>query len=84
MVGYMAPKYWVKRRQGARQQAITNGFPDSLDMMLVCVEAGQSLDQSIVRVASELNAGFPELADEYELVSHEMKAGKDKPWCCAT
>lgn len=76
--GYMLPKYWVTRRQATRQEAITNGFPDSLDLMLVCVEAGQSLDQSIIRVSRELRAGFPDLADEYELVAHEMKAGKDK------
>ena len=78
LVGYMLPKYWVTRRQKTRQQEITNGFPDSLDMMLVCVEAGQSLDQSILRVAKELRTGFPDLADEYELVSYETKAGKDK------
>ncbi|MGZ9811322.1 type II secretion system F family protein [Pseudoroseicyclus sp. H15] len=78
IVGYMLPKYWVSRRQSERQQAITNGFPDSLDMMLVCVEAGQSLDQSIIRVARELRVGFPDLAGEYELVAYEMKAGKDK------
>lgn len=78
VVGYMAPKYWVTRRQGERQQEITNGFPDALDMMLVCVEAGQSLDQSIVRVSKEIRAGFPALADEFEIVSNEMKAGKDK------
>ncbi len=76
--GYMLPKYWVTRRMEARKEAISDGFPDSLDMMLVCVEAGQSLDQSITRVASELQAGFPELAEEYEIVSHEMKAGKEK------
>lgn len=76
--GYMLPKYWVTRRVDARKEAIINGFPDSLDMMLVCVEAGQSLDQSIIRVARELKSGFPELALEYEMVSHEMKAGKDK------
>jgi tight adherence protein C len=76
--GYMLPKYWVTRRQAIRQEAIVNSFPDSLDMMLVCVEAGQSLDQSIIRVSQELRAGFPELAEEYELVSYEMKAGKDK------
>lgn len=76
--GYMLPKYWVTRRQAIRQEAITNGFPDSLDMMLVCVEAGQSLDQSIIRVARELRSGFPELAEEFETVSQEMKAGKDK------
>ena len=40
-VGYMAPKYWVTRRQAERQDAIVNGFPDSLDMLLVCIEAGQ-------------------------------------------
>lgn len=76
--GYMLPKYWVTKRQQSRQEAITNGFPDSLDMMLVCVEAGQSLDQSIIRVSKEIRAGYPALADEFEIVSHEMKAGKDR------
>ena len=76
--GYMLPKYWVTRRQLAREEEITNGFPDSLDMMLVCVEAGQSLDQSIIRVSKEIRAGYPSLADEFEIVSQEMKAGKDK------
>ena len=77
-IGYVLPKYWVTRRQAMRQQAITNGFPDCLDMMLVCVEAGQSLDQSIIRVAREMQAGFPDLAEEFEIVSQESKAGKDK------
>ena len=77
-VGYMLPKYWVTKRQQSRQEEITNGFPDSLDMMLVCVEAGQSLDQSIVRVSKEIRAGFPALADEFEIVANEMKAGKDR------
>ncbi len=78
VVGYMLPKYWVTKRQQERQQEITNGFPDSLDLMLVCVEAGQSIDQAIVRVSKEVRAGYPSLADEYEIVAQEMKAGKDK------
>lgn len=78
VIGYMAPKYWVTRRVAERQEEITNGFPDALDMMLVCVEAGQSLDQSILRVSGEIRAGFPALADEFTIVSQEMKAGKDK------
>ena len=77
-LGYMGPKYWVNKRQAARQKAIIEGFPDSLDMMLICVEAGQSLDQTILRVARELRGAFPDLADEYEIVAHEMKAGKDR------
>ena len=78
VIGYMAPRYWVTRRQQERQDEITNGFPDSLDMMLVCVEAGQSLDQSIIRVSREIRTGFPALAEEYEIIAHEMKAGKDR------
>ncbi len=77
-VGYLLPKYWVTRRVAERKEQIATGFPDALDMLLVCVEAGQSLDQSIVRVAKELHASYPALADEFEIVAYEMKAGKDK------
>ena len=76
--GYMLPKYWVTRRIEERKKQITQGFPDALDMMLVCVEAGQSLDQSIVRVAKELHASYPALAEEFEVVAYEMKAGKER------
>lgn len=77
-IGYYLPQYWITRRVAERKEQITAGFPDSLDMMLVCVEAGQSLDQSIVRVAKELHASYPALAEEFEVVAYEMKAGKDK------
>ena len=76
--GYFLPRYWVTRRVAERKEEITRGFPDALDMMLVCVEAGQSLDQCIVRVARELRASYPALAEEFEIVAYEMKAGKDK------
>ena len=77
-IGYYLPKYWVTRRVGMRKEEITRGFPDALDMMLVCVEAGQSMDQCIVRVSTELRASYKALADEFEVVAYEMKAGKDK------
>ena len=77
-IGYFLPRYWVTRRVAERKEEITRGFPDALDMMLVCVEAGQSLDQCIVRVARELRASYPALAEEFEIVAYEMKAGKDK------
>jgi tight adherence protein C len=77
--GYIMPKYWVTKRQQKRQEEITNGFPDSLDMMLTCVEAGQSMDQAIIRVANEIRASYPALAEEYEIVSYQIKAGRDKP-----
>lgn len=77
-IGYWLPKYWITRRVAERKEQIEQGFPDALDMMLVCVEAGQSLDQCIVRVARELKASYAALADEFEVVAQEMKAGKDK------
>ena len=76
--GYYLPQYWVTRRAGQRTQEIISGFPDALDMMLVCVEAGQSLDQSINRVARESRAGYPALADEFDMVAQEVKAGKER------
>jgi tight adherence protein C len=77
-VGYYLPKQFIGKRVKKRTEEIINGFPDSLDMMLVCVEAGQSLDQSIVRVSKEIRAGYPALSDEFEMVAHEIKAGKDR------
>jgi tight adherence protein C len=77
-IGYYAPVYWVTRRVATRQQEITDGFPDALDMMLVCVEAGQSLDQSIIRVGNEARNGYPALAEEFETVAQEVKAGKER------
>ncbi|MGL5009589.1 MAG: type II secretion system F family protein [Paracoccaceae bacterium] len=77
-LGYYLPQYWVNRRLTQRQNEIVSGFPDALDMMLVSVEAGQSLDQSIIRVARETKAGYPALAEEFEMVSNEVKAGKER------
>lgn len=78
-LGYYAPRYWVGKRVAKRQQEIQDGFPDALDLLLVCVEAGQSLDQSIIRMATEIEPAYPALAGEFLMVAQEMKAGKDKP-----
>jgi tight adherence protein C len=77
-VGYFLPKYWVDKRVEKRMNEIIEGFPDALDLMLVCVEAGQSLDQSIIRVGKESRAGYPALAEEFDMVAQEVKAGKER------
>lgn len=77
-VGYYLPRYWVNKRVNQRKTEIIQGFPDALDLMLVCVEAGQSLDQSIIRVGRESRAGYPALADEFDMVAQEVKAGKER------
>ena len=76
--GYYMPRYWVNKRVEKRKTEIIQGFPDALDLMLVCVEAGQSLDQSIIRVGKESRAGYPALADEFDMVAQEVKAGKER------
>lgn len=78
VAGYYLPDYWVERRKQVRQEDVTNGFPDALDLMLVCVEAGQSLDQAILRVSNEVSKPYPALGEEFEIVANEMRAGKDR------
>lgn len=78
VIGYFMPAYWVERRVQQRQEDVTNGFPDALDLMLVCVEAGQSLDQAILRVSAEIKIAYPTLSEEFEIVANEMRAGKDR------
>lgn len=76
--GYFFPVYWVKRQIQVRRQEIQNAFPDAMDMMLVCIEGGQSLDQAMARVGQEMKAGGTPLAEELEIVSQEFRAGKDR------
>ncbi len=78
LIGYYLPIFWVNRRRAERLEDIARGFPDALDLLLVCVEAGQSIDQAIARVARELRKGYPTLAEEFETVVHELKAGRDR------
>ncbi len=58
-------------------RAVRNAFPDALDMLVVCVEAGQGITASIIRVAKEIGISHPELAEEFDLVSAEMRLNVD-------
>ena len=78
LTGYALPFYWVRRRIAVRRQALQNAFPDAMDMMLVCIEGGHSLDQAIARVAAEIKATGSPLAEELEIVTNEFRAGKDR------
>lgn len=78
LAGYFGPRRWVEQRAEARQEEIMAGFPDALDMMLICVEAGQSLDQSIQRVAHDIAPAYPALAEELTTVSEQIRAGRDR------
>ena len=78
LTGYALPFYWVRRRIAVRRREMQNAFPDAMDMMLVCIEGGHSLDQAIARVAGEIKATGSPLAEEFETVTNEFRAGKDR------
>lgn len=78
LVGYFLPIYWVQRSVETRRQEIENAFPDAMDMMLVCMEGGQSLDQAMARVGQEMESGATPLSEELKIVSDEFRAGKDR------
>lgn len=76
--GYLIPTYWVRRQIETRRQEIENAFPDAMDMMLVCMEGGQSLDQAMARVGVEMQGSATPLSEELQIVSDEFRAGKDR------
>jgi tight adherence protein C len=78
-IGYYMPYYWIERRRQIRQQELQDGFPDALDLMLICVESGQTLDHTIMRVADEVEKSYPTLAEELTIITNEIRAGKDRP-----
>lgn len=78
LAGLYLPSLWLSRRIETRQRAIAEGFPDALDMMVVCVEAGLALDAAFNRVGAELTRSHPALATQFALVSLELRAGKSR------
>lgn len=77
-LGYVLPAWHVDYRRAKRQRLIREGFPDSLDLLLICVEAGLGLDAAISRVASELSLAHSILADHYRFVGAELRAGRSR------
>lgn len=78
LVGYYLPHYWIERRRQIRQTELQDGFPDALDLMLICVESGQTLDHTIMRVATEVEKSYPTLSEELTIITNEVRAGKDR------
>ena len=69
---------WLDRAVERRQRAIRAGFPDALDLLVVCVESGLGLAPALQRVADELSVSHPALGDELALVNAEMRAGVER------
>ena len=77
-LGYLLPDFWLGRRIANRQMNIRLGLPEVLDLIVVCIEAGLSLDQAVIRSVAELGSSQPEIADELSLVMLEQRAGRPR------
>jgi tight adherence protein C len=77
-LGYLLPDLVLRRKTRLRAKAINNGLPDALDLLIVCMEAGSSLDQSIMKSSDELEIAHPALAYELRLITTEIRAGKPR------
>jgi len=75
VIGAILPQAFVDRRAAIRQEKLRRAIPDSLDLLVVCVEAGVSLDAAIVRVAKEMQLLHPDLANELLIVHRRVNAG---------
>ncbi len=76
IAGYFLPNLWLKTKINGRQQKMLEGFPDALDLMVVCVEAGMGLDAAINRVGEEMKLRNAVVSEEFRLMGLELRAGK--------
>jgi tight adherence protein C len=80
-VGFLVPDFWLGRKITSRQNKIRRGLPDVLDLLVICIEAGLSLDQATKRTTEELMMAQPSICDELNIVVLEQRAGRPRSEC---
>ncbi len=75
---YLAPDFWLSMLTKKRRQEIELGLPDALDLMVVCIDAGLGLDQALMRAGQELGVSHPVIAEEFQQLNLEQRAGKPR------
>ncbi len=75
LIGYLFPKIWLSSKIGANQKAINIGLPDALDLMVICVESGLTIDSTLLRVGDELANTHPAVAREFGIAHTETRLG---------
>jgi tight adherence protein C len=75
LIGYLLPLFWLKMRTKSNQVALTNGLADALDLMVVCIEAGLTIDAAMQRIGQELAIAHPSLSREMGLTHMETRVG---------
>jgi tight adherence protein C len=74
----IAPNVVLTRCRARRQREILEGFPDALDLLTVCIEAGLGMDAALMRVANEISISSPAIASELQLMLLELRSGFTK------
>jgi len=72
VLSYKAPDIWLSNKCKKRSHAVRKGLPDALDLLVICAEAGLTVDAAFNRVAKELGKAYPELGDEFGLTAIEL------------
>ncbi len=72
IAGYKGPDFFISNKVNKRTDAVRKGLPDALDLLVICAEAGLTVDASFNRVARELGRAYPELGDEFALTAIEL------------
>src|SRR5215469_5338353 len=78
LIGYYLPDLFISNATARRQQSIMRAFPDALDLMLICVEAGMSIESAFAKVSSEIGTQSAELAEELGLTTAELSYLPDR------
>ncbi|GAA4051705.1 type II secretion system F family protein [Parerythrobacter jejuensis] len=77
-IGYKGPELFLKNKANKRTDSIRKGLPDALDLLVICAEAGLTVDAAFNRVAKELGRAYPELGDEFALTAIELSFLSDR------
>ena len=75
-LGYLAPSFYLDRRIATRRQEHQSGFPDFMDLLVVCADAGLSMEAALDRVGCELGVSYPSLCANIHVANLEIRAGR--------
>jgi tight adherence protein C len=75
---FFAPDMFLFHAVSRRRDKIGQALPDAMDLLVICMEAGLGIDQAALRIATELQIAYPDLADEILIISREQRAGKPR------
>lgn len=76
LIGLLGPNYFIRWRRSQRTDQVRKGFPDMMDLLVACIEAGLGLDAALIRVSQEIGGRYPALKVNLEIMNLELRAGR--------